>query len=150
MGIRILRGRGFVKDDENDRSRSIVVSEALAQSIWKNDDPLEHRLSLVSKNGVTFGLMSGSAFDYAPHRQTDLTVVVGVAADVLETPVEQPGPAVYLPMTDEDYAGPPFQGITLATRTTPGLDAASIVRAQIAAIDAKLTTFNEETMPELD
>jgi predicted permease len=147
MGIRILRGRGFVKDDENDRSRSIVVSEALAQTIWKNDDPLGRRLSLVSKNGVTFGLMSGSAFDYDNVQPDKSYVVAGVAADVLETPVERPGPAVYLPMTEEDYAGPPFQGITLATRTTPGLDAASMVRAQITAIDANLTTFNEETMP---
>ncbi|HTW80891.1 MAG TPA: ABC transporter permease [Terracidiphilus sp.] len=148
MGIRILRGRGFVKDDENDRSHSIVVSEALAQTIWKNDDPLGRRLSLVSKNGVTFGLMSGSAFDYDTVPPDESYVVVGVAADVLETPVERPGPAVYQPMTEEDYAGPPFQGIILATRTTPGLDAASIVRAQIAAIDANLTTFNEETMPD--
>jgi predicted permease len=148
MGIRILRGRGFAKNDENDRSRSIVVSEALARTIWKNDDPLGKGLSLVSKNGVTFGLMSGSAFDYDNAPPDKSYVVVGLAADVLETPVERPGPAVYLPMTDEDYAGPPFQGITLAIRTNPGLDAASIVRAQIAAIDANLTTFNEETMPD--
>lgn len=125
-----------------------MVSEAFAQTIWKNDDPLGRRLSLVSKNGVTFGLMSGSAFDYDTTPPDESYVVVGVAADVLETPVERPGPAVYLPMTEQDYAAPPFQGITLATRTTPGLDAASIVRAQIAAIDANLTTFNEETMPD--
>jgi macrolide transport system ATP-binding/permease protein len=148
MGIRILRGRGFVKDDENVGSRSIVVSEAFEQTVFRNDDPLGRRFSLVSKNGVTFGLMSGSAFDYDTAPPDETYVVVGVAADVLETPVERPGPAVYLPMTEEDYAAPPFQGITLATRTTPGLDAASIVRAQIAAIDANLTTFNEETMPD--
>jgi putative ABC transport system permease protein len=148
MGVGILRGRGFVKDDENDRSRSIVVSEAFAQTIFSNDNPLGRRLSLVSKNGVTFGLMIGSAFDYDTAPPDKSYIVVGVAADVLETPVERPGPAVYLPMTEQDYAGPPFQGITLATRTTPGLEAASIVRAQIAAIDANLTTFNEETMPD--
>jgi putative ABC transport system permease protein len=51
-------------------------------------------------------------------------------------------------MTEQDYARPPFQGITLATRTTPGLDAASILRAQIAAIDPKLTTFDVRTMPD--
>jgi predicted permease len=148
MGVGILRGRGFVKDDENDGSRSVVVSEAFAQTIFSNDNPLGRRLSLVSKNGVTFGLMIGSAFDYDTAPPDKSYIVVGVAADVLETPVERPGPAVYLPMTEEDFAGPPFQGITLATRTTPGLEAASIVRAQIAAIDANLTTFNEETMPD--
>jgi predicted permease len=148
MGIRILRGRGFVKDDEKGSARSIVVSEALAQSTWRNDDSLGRRLTLVSKNDGTFGLVGGSAFDYSTASQDESYEIVGVAADVLETPVAQPGPAVYLPMTANDYAKPPFQGITLATRTTPGLDAASIVRAQITAIDANLTTFSVETMDD--
>jgi predicted permease len=148
MGIRILRGRGFVKDDETGSVRSIVVSEALAQTIWRNDDPIGRSLSLVSKNGVMFGLMGGSNFDYSTAPQEEFYNVVGVAADVLETPVERPGPAVYLPMTEDDYAKPPFQGITLAVRTTPGLDAAPIIRSQFAAIDANLTTFNAETMED--
>lgn len=148
MGIRILRGRGFVKDDEKEHPRAIVVSEALARNLWRNDDPLERRLSLVSKNGVTFGLMGGSAFDYRTAPQDEFYDVVGVATDVLETPVEQPGPAIYLPMTEEDFVRPPFPGITLATRATPGLDATSIVRAQIAAIDPKLTTFDARTIPD--
>jgi predicted permease len=148
MGTRILRGRGFVKDDEKGSARSIVVSEALAQSIWKNDDPVGRKLSLVDRNDVTFGLMGGSVFDYRTASPDQSYVVVGVAADVLETPVAQPGPAVYLPMTEEDYAAPPFQGITLATRTTAGLDTSSTVRAQIAALDANLTTFSAETVDD--
>ena len=148
MGIRILRGRGFVKDDEKGSARSIVVSEALAQMIWRNQDPAGQRLSLVNKNDVSFGLMGGSAFDYRTSSPDRSYVVVGVAADVLETPIAQPGPAVYLEMTADDYAKPPFQGITLATRTTPDLDAASVIRAQIAAIDRNLTTFNAETMDD--
>jgi predicted permease len=148
MGIRIIRGRDFAKGDEKQHARSIVVSQALAHAIWKNDDPLGSRLSLASSNAVAFGLMGGSAFDYRTASQAESYEVVGVATDVLETPVEQPGPAVYLPMTEEDYARPTFQGITLASRTTPGLDAASIIRDQIAAIDPKLTTFNVRTMPD--
>ena len=146
MGIRILRGHGFAKDDEKGHPRSIVVSEALARNLWGNDDPLGRRLSLAGKNGVAFGLMGGSAFDYRTASQDEFYNVVGVATDVLETPVEQPGPAIYLPMTQEDYARPPFQGITLATRTTSGVDTTQIVRAQIAAIDPKLTTFGAKTM----
>jgi predicted permease len=148
MGIRISRGRGFMKDDEKGSARSIVVSEALVQTIWKNDGPLGRRLSLFNRNEVAFGLMGGSTFDYRATSPDESYVVVGVAADVLETPVEQPGPAVYLPMTADDYSKPPFQGITLAVRATPGLDAASIVHAQFAAIDANLTTFNAETMED--
>jgi putative ABC transport system permease protein len=92
--------------------------------------------------------MGGSAFDYSATSPDQSYVVVGVAADVLETPVEQPGPAVYLPMTEDEYSKPPFQGITLAVRTTPGLDAATIVHAQFTTIDANLTTFNAETMED--
>jgi len=148
MGIRMIRGRGFSKDDEKGHLRAIVVSEALARTIWRNDDPLGRRLLLLSKNEVAFGLMGGSAFDYRTASRDESYNVVGVANDVLETPVERPGPAVYLLMTGEDYVRPTFQGITLATHTTPGLDAASAVRAQIASIDSNLTTFNARTMPD--
>jgi len=148
MGIRILRGRGFMKEDEKVHSRPIVVSEALARALWRNDDPVGRSLTLLSKNEVTFGLMGGSAFDYRTTSQDESYEIVGVSTDVLETPIEQPGPAIYLPMTPEDYARPAFQGITLAVRTTRGFDAASILRAQVAAIDPKLTAFNLRTMPD--
>jgi predicted permease len=148
MGIRIIRGRGFAKEHEDARLRSIVVSEALARAIWRNEDPLGRRFSVFARSEVIFGLMDGSAFDYRTTSRGESYEVVGVAGDVLETPVEQPGPAIYLPLTEEDFARPPFQGITLAIHTTPGLDAASIVRAQIAAIDPQLTTFNVKTMPD--
>jgi predicted permease len=148
VGIRILRGRGFLKDDETGSVRSIVVSEALAQTLWKNDDPVGRSVSLVNRNGVMFGLMGGSNFDYRTLPRDEFYDVIGVANDVLETPVERPGPAVYLPMREDDYGKPPFQGITLAVRTAPGLDAAPIVRAQFAAIDSNLTTFHAETMED--
>jgi hypothetical protein len=125
-----------------------VVSEALAQTLWKNDDPVGRSISLVNRNGVMFGLMGGSNFDYRTLPRDEFYNVIGVANDVLETPVERPGPAVYLPMREDDYGKPPFQGITLAVRTAPGLDAAPIVRAQFAAIDSNLTTFHAETMEE--
>lgn len=148
MGIHIIRGRGFAKTDENHPSRSLVVNQALAQRIWPNADPIGRRLTLASGNNVSFGLMGGSNFDYRTASRDETYQVVGVAADVLETPVEQPGPAIYLPMTVADFARPPFQGITLATRTVSGLDAASVLRAQIEAIDPRLTTFNVRTMPD--
>lgn len=148
MGIRILRGRGFLKEDVNQPRRSIVVSESLAQSVWKNSDPLGRRLTLSNKGGVAFGLFNGSAADVRSASPDTSFQVVGVAADVLETPVERPGPAVYLPMSEEDFTRPTFRGVTLATRTQPGVDAASLVRAQVAAIDPELTTFNVMTMPD--
>jgi macrolide transport system ATP-binding/permease protein len=148
MGIRIVRGRGFVKEDEMGRQHPIIVSEALARTVFGKGDPLGRRLTLVARNSTMFGLMGGSSLDYRTATRDESYEVVGVATDVLETPVEQPGPAIYLPMTGEDFGRPPFQGITLATRTIPGLDAASIVRAQVAAIDPNLTTFNVRTMPD--
>jgi len=148
MGISILRGRGFAKSDEKAGWHSIVVSEALAQTLWRNSDPIGRRLTLVSKTGTGFGMFNGSAADYRVPSRDETFEIVGVAADVLETPIERPGPALYLPMTETDFTRPTFQGMTLATRTTAGLDAASIIRAQIAAIDPKLTTFNVRTMPE--
>jgi len=147
MGISILRGRGFAKEDEKP-GHSIVVSEALAQTLWRKGDPIGRRLTLVSKSGAGFGLFNGSVADYRTASRDETFEVVGVAADVLETPIERPGPAVYLPMTEADFARPTFQGITLAARTTAGLDAATMIRAQIAAIDPKLTPFNVKTMPD--
>lgn len=148
MGIRILRGRSFAKQDEKGSSHSIVVSEAFAKSLWRDEDPIGRKLSLAARNEVSFGLMGGSNFDYRKTSSDRSYEVVGVAADVLEDPIEQPGPAIYLPMTAEDYVRPPFQGITLAARTVPGLDTASILRNEVAAIDPKLTVFNVRAMPD--
>ena len=148
MGVAILRGRGFTAMDEKSRLRPVVVSEAFARAVFRNHDPIGRKLSLNGMNGATFGLMGGSAFDYRANTPDEPYEVVGVATDVLESPVEKPDPAVYLPMTAEDYAKPTFQGITLATRTSPGIDAASMVQAQISEIDPKLTTFNARSMPD--
>ena len=124
------------------------MSEALAQTLWRDGDPIGRRLTLVGKSSAGFGLFNASAADYGTASRDETFEVVGVAADVLETPIERPGPAVYLPMIEADFVKPTFQGITLATRTTPGLDAATIIRTQIAAIDPNLTTFNVKTMPD--
>jgi len=40
LGIRILRGRGFTAADEASHARVMVVSESMAQLIWRGRDPI--------------------------------------------------------------------------------------------------------------
>lgn len=148
MGIPILRGRGFGREDEKGYAHGVVVSESFARAEWGGAEPVGRRLVLANKSGVQFGLMGGSAFDYRSAMHEESYEVIGVAGDALETPVEEPGPAVYLPMTAEEFAKPTFQGITLAIRHYPGQDVAPMAREEIAGIDGNVTTFNVRTMPD--
>ncbi|HEY6331275.1 MAG TPA: FtsX-like permease family protein, partial [Blastocatellia bacterium] len=72
--------------------------------------------------------------------------VVGVTGD-LKTGI-QPVSAVYVPLTEHDFAVPPAEGITIIARSNDGRDAIGTIRGEIAAIDPNLSVFNVETLSE--
>jgi predicted permease len=83
VGMRVLRGRDFNRGDTSDRPLVTVVSESLAQQVFPKQDPLGHRIGcgfdMVSMKGMT---------------------IVGVVSDVRQdSPASQPGPALYVPLS---------------------------------------------------
>jgi putative ABC transport system permease protein len=148
--IALVRGRTFKKQDETAPMRPIIVSQRLAEEIWKNKDPVGQTIEISTEKGTDFIFMQSSSLDYRSTTKatSESYEIVGVARDVLESPMERPGPAIYLPMLPIDFVQPTFQGTTLMLRTAPGIDAAGQVRRLISSIDPNLTTFNARMMPD--
>src|SRR6185369_13290416 len=144
IGVPILRGRGFRKEDESSKTVSVIVSEKLAQACWKGEDPLGRRIEMGYEEVPRFA-MGGGAISAADPRlritgKPQVLEVVGVAKNerdgVVMVASEAPS-LIYLPLRPADYARPSPQGLTLIVRSAPGADALGAVRREISAMDSK-------------
>ncbi len=153
LGIPIVQGRGFRKEDEAADSNAILVSEALVRELWKGLDPLGRRIEI--GNGEIApgkGLDATGSFDHRPVTPANgraVFEVVGVARDTkLAFEMQDPRPAIYFPLRTPDYARPSLLGVSLMIRAAPGGDVLGAVGREVSAMDANLTPFNVRGMPE--
>jgi putative ABC transport system permease protein len=126
MRIPIIAGRSFTASDLAPDSHAIIVSAAFAQRSLPAGAPLSKRVRL------------GAPTD-------PWSVVVGVVGDVRYASLNAtPDPQVYLPYDGENAN---LASIVIRTERDPrGL--ASLVRAQIAAIDPAQPVFDITTMQQ--
>jgi len=83
IGMKVLRGRDFNEGDTSDRPLVAVISESLARQVFPSEDPLGHRVIC--------------GFDYVSAKGM---TIVGVVSDVRQdSPASQPGPALYVPLS---------------------------------------------------
>ena len=100
MGIPMKRGRGFSQQDTNESPFVAVISESLAKQGFGNTDPLGKQIQC--------GLDSDKWM-----------TVVGVVGDVRqESPAENPGRTLYMPMTQHPFYGNQIH-IVLRTEVKP-------------------------------
>ncbi|MGH9904551.1 MAG: FtsX-like permease family protein, partial [Pyrinomonadaceae bacterium] len=98
MGIPILRGRTFDPGDLPNGPHAAVISQALAQKYWPNEDPIGQR--------IQFGNMDGDL---------RLLHVVGVVGDVRDSGVDaSPNPTIY----GSALQRPAFSSMSMVVRTT--------------------------------
>ncbi len=157
IGIPVVLGRGFRKEDQANGSAAVIVSEKLAQECWRGQDPLGRRIEIGAEDLPTFQL-AGSSPGRTPRisGKTQVFEVVGVARNVrdgLAMAASQSPAVIYLPLHPAEFARPALRGITLMVRaanvqTVGGVDALGAVRREIAAMDANLTPFNARSMTE--
>jgi FtsX-like permease family/MacB-like periplasmic core domain len=152
IGIPIVRGRAFRKEDENDAARVAIVSEQLVRNVWNDEDPIGREIEMGSEETPQFHIVGPPS---AGPRRVSQTArkweVVGVAGDVrdgLILAAKDAPPMIYLPLRPADYAAPKLLGLTVMLRGAPGVDALSAVRREVAAMDSKLTPFNARAMPD--
>ncbi len=128
LGIRLVSGRGFRREDVREDPRALVVNEALA------------RESFAGKNAV------GQTLDVEGRRFEIVGVAAGVHTGFM---MQRDLPVAYLPMEPSRYARPSPQGVTLVVRGSPGADVVKHTREAIAAIDPELTVFQVRSIGEM-
>jgi predicted permease len=127
MGLTILEGRNFRRDDGPDAPRVAIVNQVFAQHYWPNQDPIGKRLRLVE-------------------RDTPWVQVVGLAKTskyifIAEPPTE----FVYLPYRQKQ----PHRMILLAQSSGDASMLAGALREVVRGLDENLPIYNVRTMDSL-
>jgi len=125
LGIRLTAGRGLNPSDPSDLD-AVVVSATAAAELWPNESAI------------------GQSLKTQPDGRWRR--VVGVAADVMHRAFDEaPRPHLYVPLGDDDYAGP----LTLVARSS-GDPAALVVqwREAVRAADPRVPPQLAQTMAD--
>jgi putative ABC transport system permease protein len=128
MGIPILRGRVFSREDLDGAPAVTIISESFARFYFHNEDPIGQRL--------TFG--------FPP--DTNVThQIVGVVGDVRDRGLTQePGPMMYVPFAQAPFWG----GEVLVKSNAPPAAVVGAIRAVVNSLDKDLPVTDIVTMPE--
>jgi putative ABC transport system permease protein len=116
IGIPLLRGRSFSDGDDSEAPGVAIVNEALADTYWRNEDPIGKR--------ITWGDPEGE--------ETDWATIVGVVGNTRNRGLDQPAtPEIYRP-----YLQVSLPYMTLLVRSQ--LEVATLtsaVRQAVMAVD---------------
>jgi predicted permease len=134
LGIRLLRGRFFNRDEMAGRSHAVLISASIARRYWPGENPVGKRL----------------AWGTAPGPDTTWLEVVGVVADVKHGALD---------VASRDHTFEPYRQVcagranslcgslqvVLRTRVEPA-SLAPAVRREVAALDSLLPVAGLRTM----
>jgi putative ABC transport system permease protein len=129
LGIPLVAGRGFASDDDLDRRRVVVVSEALARSRFG---------SAAAAVGRPLRLFPAPD---APWR-----IIVGVASDARYRELAAVRPDIYIPLDQSESAR--INHFAVRTTTSPRALLAT-VRQEVASLDPHQAISSVATMDEL-
>jgi hypothetical protein len=152
LGIPLLSGRAFRKEDEADGATAVIVSEKVWRDCWDHQDPLGRRIEIGNDDGSGAGLEGMPVLDPRPRaaaKARQVFEVVGVVKDMKAAfEMGESPPAIYFPLRPSDYSQASLTGITLMVRAIPGVDAIAAVRREISSMDDRLAPFHAQSMPE--
>jgi predicted permease len=129
MGIPLMAGRLFNPQDNRAAPSVALISRAMAQRYFPNQDPIGKRINF--------------AFPPDPDMPRE---IVGVVGDVRDVSLDKaPGPMMYAP-----YAQSPFWGANLVVKSTLSTAAvAAAIRQEAQKMDKDLPVTNIAKMPDL-
>ncbi len=129
MGIPLLSGRLFNRQDIASAPSVTLISKAFAQRYFPNQDPIGKRLN----------------FGFPPNGDVDREVV-GIVGDVRDMSLgDAPGPMMYVP-----FAQAPFWGANLVVKSTLSTSAvAAAIREEVHKIDKDLPVTDVGKLPDL-
>jgi putative ABC transport system permease protein len=127
MGIPILNGREFTRQDTVNAPGVIVINEAMARTFWPKEDPVGRAIRLGGSSGPRL-------------------TVVGVVGDVHFLGLDAPARRQFFrPYTQ---AGWPVMNIVVRTANAPGTFAAPVKKA-LATVLPDWPVSGSETMEEI-
>ena len=126
MGIPLLKGRAFTKDDREGSQPVIIISREMARQHWPNQDPIGQRIQLESG-------------------KEQPRLIVGIVGDVLHAGLDtEPKPWMYLPHQQFAF---PFMSIAVQTSSEPGRVAPAL-REAVRSVDKNVPLSGIKTMEE--
>jgi predicted permease len=130
MGMHVLRGREFGRDEEQPGTRSdaAIIDRQLARRLFANEDPIGRQILYVRGD-----------------QELSPRTVVGVVSEIKRDMFDaEPRPHLFVP-SGAIY----LPGLTIHVRTAPGAPAPTVlsaVRRELLAIDARLPILWARTM----
>jgi predicted permease len=121
MGIRVIRGRGFTRDDRTGAERVIVLSEPLALRLFPSAEPLGQRLTLALEGETS-----------------QVFTIVGVTADVVTSQMGTERPQLFVPLAQH-----PVSRVILIAR-------ASAADAPVTSMAASFKTAAADVDPDFN
>jgi putative ABC transport system permease protein len=132
LGIPLLRGRVFTRQDDAASTPVVIISEEMARQYWSGEDPVGKRLRF----SPTLPWMT----------------IVGVVGDVKEGSLEdETSPHTYQPYLQlDDGITTIGRSLRIAVRTNAApLSLANSIRGQVQALDSQLPVSNLRSMDEI-
>ena len=131
MGLRILRGRAFDRDDGSAGHETAIVNQRLVDRYFPNEDPIGQRIRLVNRN--------------ARGQTSPVLTVVGVAPTVRQEWTGLPDPVVFAPYRLD--ARP--SGVIIVRANLDTALAAPLLREEVRTLDSDLPLVAIMTMDDL-
>jgi len=135
--IPVLQGRDFSGSDTASAPLVVIISKAMQQRLWANENPIGQRI----------------IFDFVPDEQP--REIIGVVGDVrMNQTQKQPGPVVYLPhgQQSQRWLGPSWNyrsAMVYILRTSGNpTGMAAAVRSAVAEIDPSKPVGNLQTVEQ--
>jgi hypothetical protein len=80
MGIRFLKGRGFIDQDNSSAPGVVIISQSVARTLWPGEDPIGQRITMEDEP-----------------KPKDWLTIIGIVDDVRQRLTGRPQPAIYQP-----------------------------------------------------
>jgi putative ABC transport system permease protein len=128
MGIPLIRGRVFDRQDGPGSAPVVVINQTMAARLWPNEDPIGKRIRM------------------GPNPESPWVTIIGIVGDLRHADLEQPpAPEVYVSHVQNPPVAP---FIVIRTDGDPARMAAT-VRAELKALEKDMAVYYMRPMTDV-